>query len=116
MPELEVEDELETPIQKRIRLALGMDRRVVLWRNNCGALKNPRGRTVVYGLCPGSSDLIGLTHKGRFFALEVKRSTGGRLSEKQKLFIALVNRMGGYAAMVESVEGALNAVEEACKE
>jgi hypothetical protein len=33
---------------------------VRLWRNNVGALRDERGRLVTYGLCKGSSDLIGL--------------------------------------------------------
>lgn len=32
-----------------------------LFRNNTGAWKDPSGRIVKYGLCKGSSDLIGWT-------------------------------------------------------
>jgi hypothetical protein len=49
----------EQEIQQRIRLACG--RGVVrLWRNNTGALVDQQGRFVRFGLCKGSSDLIGL--------------------------------------------------------
>lgn len=48
----------EQRIQNEIRLALGTGPSR-LWRNNTGALKDARGQLVRYGLCPGSSDLIG---------------------------------------------------------
>ena len=49
----------EQAIQQQIRLELGVGP-VRLWRNNVGALRDERGRLVTYGLCKGSSDLIGL--------------------------------------------------------
>jgi hypothetical protein len=45
--------------------------------------------------------------------LEVKRAKGGVLSARQKLFLALVRRMGGFAAAVRSVEEARAALERA---
>ena len=49
----------EHEIQQRIRLACGRGA-VRLWRNNTGALVDQQGRFVRFGLCKGSSDLIGL--------------------------------------------------------
>ncbi|MCP9910718.1 VRR-NUC domain-containing protein, partial [Cyanobium sp. BA20m-p-22] len=49
----------EQELQQQIRLQLGSSP-VRLWRNNVGALRDERGRLVTYGLCKGSSDLIGL--------------------------------------------------------
>ena len=49
----------ELAIQNAIRLEHGSGP-ARLWRNNTGALKDATGRLVRYGLCPGSSDLIGL--------------------------------------------------------
>jgi hypothetical protein len=49
----------EHEIQQRIRLACGQGP-VRLWRNNSGALVDQQGRLVRFGLCKGSSDLIGL--------------------------------------------------------
>jgi hypothetical protein len=49
----------EHEIQQRIRLACGRGP-VRLWRNNTGALVDQQGRCVRFGLCKGSSDLIGL--------------------------------------------------------
>jgi hypothetical protein len=101
----------EQQIQQQIRLALGKgDAR--LWRNNTGALRDENGRLVSYGLCKGSADLIGFRsieigsqRIAQFVALEVKSATG-RPTEEQRHFLALVERMGGIAAIVRSVEEA----------
>ena len=100
----------EKQIQNEIRLALGALDDVVLWRNNTGVDTN---RGVRYGLCKGSSDLVGIC-AGRFFALEVK-TPKGRVSVEQQMFIDLVKSYGGHGAIVRSVEDALDAVEEARK-
>jgi len=74
------------------------------------------GRLVTYGLCKGSSDLIGLSqvligpeHLGQtlalFTALEVKTSRG-RLSAEQEKFLRLVQQLGGRGGVVRSVEEA----------
>jgi len=105
----------EQELQQRIRLELGRGP-VRLWRNNVGALRDERGRLVTYGLCKGSSDLIGLRqlligpeHLGQvlavFTALEVKTDTG-RLSEEQRRFLQLVQQLGGRAGVVRSVADA----------
>ena len=107
----------ETQLLAEIRLALGRDPRVVLWRNNVGTARHEgTDRPVQYGLCVGSSDLIGIVTMangcGRFFALEVKTPTG-RVSREQQLFLALVHRRGGYACIVRSVDEARAAVDAA---
>jgi len=105
----------EQELQQRIRLQLGSSP-VRLWRNNVGALRDERGRLVTYGLCKGSSDLIGLRqvligpeHLGKtmavFSAIEVK-APKGRLREEQRLFLELVERFGGYSGVARSVEEA----------
>ena len=53
----------ESDILAAIRLALGKDPRVVLWRNNTGMLPaatRTGTRPLAYGLCKGSADLIGI--------------------------------------------------------
>lgn len=61
---------------------------------------------VRYGLCKGSADLIGiLKPSGRFFALELKTEVG-RISDDQRLFLKLINNMGGYAAVARTVDEA----------
>ena len=125
----------ERDIVHEIRLALGADARVVLWRNSTGHTTEYTAETerhIRYGLCKGSSDLVGIvvmrervvdssgktiglmpgTGLGRFFALEVKTPVG-RLTPEQTKFLALVNRMGGFAACVRSVEAARAALDRA---
>jgi hypothetical protein len=105
----------EQELQQRIRLQLGSSP-VRLWRNNVGALRDERGRLVTYGLCKGSSDLIGLRqvligpeHLGQtlavFSAIEVK-APKGRLREEQRSFLELVERFGGYSGVATSLEEA----------
>ncbi|MGB5134004.1 MAG: VRR-NUC domain-containing protein [Prochlorococcaceae cyanobacterium] len=102
----------EQELQQQIRLQLGSGP-VRLWRNNVGALRDPRGRLVTYGLCTGSSDLIGLRqltigpeHLGQplavFCALEVKTQRG-RATAEQERFLAVVRQLGGLAGVVRSL-------------
>lgn len=105
----------EAELQDQIRLAIGADSRVVLWRNNTGLAVSSDGRRTRYGLCVGSSDLVGIVRgSGRFVALEVKTESG-RVSPEQTRFIALVNGAGGYAAVVRSVTQAQAAIDAAAR-
>ncbi len=105
----------EAKVQNDIRLACarGATR---LWRNNCGALKDQNGRLVRYGLCPGSSDLIGMRSVtitsdmvgqtiAVFTAIEVKDR--GRPTPEQQAFIAMVQQAGGLAGIARSVDDAM---------
>ena len=87
-----------------------------LWRNNTGALVDQQGRFVRFGLCKGSSDLIGLRsleitpelvgqRLAQFVALEVK-AANGVVSPEQRAFLQLVQQLGGMAAVCRSVEEA----------
>lgn len=102
----------EQELQQRIRLELGQGP-VRLWRNNVGALRDERGRLVSYGLCRGSSDLIGLRqltigpeHLGQclavFAAIEIKAQRGRPTAEQQQ-FVAMVQQLGGLAGVVRSL-------------
>ena len=107
----------ETELVKPIRLALGRDDRVVLWRNNTGVAHADYGsaglKMLRYGLVKGSADLIGLVKpNGRFVALEVKCNDGA-LRPEQILFLDLVRSFGGFASVVRSVTEAMEAVENA---
>ena len=110
----------EQHIQQKIRLALGSGP-VRLWRNNTGCLKDQQGRPVRFGLCKGSSDLIGLRsitigpeHLGQtlavFAAVEVK-AQAGRTTPDQRAFIDAVAAMGGLAGVARSVEDAAQILE-----
>ncbi len=105
----------EYEIQQRIRLAYGHGP-VRLWRNNTGALVDQQGRLVRFGLCKGSSDLIGLRSLevtpemvgqriAQFVALEIK-TPHGAVSAEQRAFLQLVEQLGGVAAVCRSIEEA----------
>jgi hypothetical protein len=100
----------EADIQQEIRLALGLEPGLVLWRNNVGAAVHAgTNRPVQYGVGgKGGSDLIGLLN-GRFVALEIKTPTG-RVSAEQLGFIDCVRTNGGFAAIVHSVDEAREAI------
>ncbi|QPN57949.1 VRR-NUC domain-containing protein [Synechococcus sp. CBW1107] len=102
----------EHEIQQRIRLACGRGA-VRLWRNNTGALVDQQGRFVRFGLCKGSSDLIGLRSVvvttemvgqriAQFVALEIKTDCG-TVSPEQRAFLHLVQQLGGLGAVCRSI-------------
>ena len=110
----------EHEIQQRIRLACGRGP-VRLWRNNTGALVDQQGRFVRFGLCKGSSDLIGLRtvvvtpemfgqRIAQFIALEIKTDSGA-VSPEQKAFLQLVRQLGGLGAVCRSIEQAQAVLE-----
>lgn len=101
----------ESQLQQQIRLALGREPDLVIWRNSVGVAET-NGRKQRFGLCKGSADLIGIGPGGRFFALEIKTLTG-RIRPEQQLFVDLVNRRGGFAAIVRSVDEAWQALTAA---
>jgi hypothetical protein len=61
------------------------------------------------GLAVGSSDLIGLTSTGQFFAIEVKTKTG-RASKEQLAFIEAVRANGGLAGIARTEQEALDII------
>lgn len=115
----------ETTIQNRVRVALSRAG-VVTFRNNTGVATFPNGSKVAYGLCPGSSDLIGWKsvtitpdmvgqRVAVFTAIEVKppgpiRGDKKRL-EAQCNFIQAVQKAGGIAGIAQSETDALKITE-----
>lgn len=109
----------ESDISSDIRIDLGGRIDTRLFRNNVGRLPDPRapGKWVAYGLCPGSSDLIGWhtvtitpdmigSKIAVFTAIETKRPgarTDPERLEKQMNFINIVQRFGGYSGVATSV-------------
>jgi hypothetical protein len=109
----------ETPLMKSIMLRLSaVGARV--FRNQVGMTKYRdrygNERAVRYGLCKGSSDIIGLVPVtitpdmiGKtvavFLAAEVK--DGARTTPEQERFIAMVRSRGGIAGVVRSEDEAL---------
>lgn len=85
-----------------------------LFRNSVGMVRLPGGGAIPYGLCLGSSDLIGwrtlpsgrdprLGSVAQFVALEVK-VPGGRVTSSQAAFLRAVARAGGVAGIVRSLD------------
>lgn len=106
----------ETNLLHLIQLAIGKIRTVRVFRNNVGVAVAPNGGVVRYGLCNGSSDLIGWqsvtitpdmvgTTIARFVAVEVKTERG-RPSEEQTRFLNAVRQAGGIAEICRSPEEA----------
>lgn len=115
----------ETSLLVAIRAALAEMPGVALFRNNTGMLQDIRRRSIRYGLGIGSPDLVGWVtlneawgtdplppRYARFFALEVKRE-GQQLGPAQREWLQRINRAGGYAQVVYSVEQARFAATEA---
>lgn len=119
----------ETILQTEIRLALGREPDLVLWRNGIGLVDRQTATGQRYkqrfGLATGSSDLIGILSVpcligaahvpitlGRLVALEVK-TPRGVTSDDQRAFLALVRSKGGFAAIVRSVAEAEQAIARA---
>lgn len=71
-----------------------------------GALLSAKRRVVQFGLCEGSSDIIGVVAAhghGVFLAAEVKR-VGKQPTKGQQQFLNIVNNRGGVAGCVHSTE------------
>ncbi len=83
-----------------------------VFRNNVGRLRTKDGRYVQYGLCVGSSDLIGYVpvtirpeHVGQtlalFIAIEAK-APDGQLRPEQRKFLNVLHEHGGIACVARS--------------
>jgi hypothetical protein len=133
----------EKNIQSRIMLALGGHPAVRIFRNNTGVawmgearrisnrgpvMLNPgdvvirNARRVEFGLCKGSSDLIGWRNVtvtpemvgqriAQFLAVEVKTGKG-RATPEQLNFLRVLAGDGGAAGVARSPEEALALVED----
>jgi hypothetical protein len=110
-------DPSESAILQRVHRALAVTGRVVIWRNNSGALpaigRGGRSYPLRYGLGVGGADLVGLLKpSGRFFAIEVKTAIG-KQSDHQKAWERAVVEAGGFYRIVRSAEEALEALDAA---
>ena len=87
---------------------------LTLFCNNVGMYKDQRGNVIRYGLCNGSSDLIGwppvtvtpdMVGKkiAVFTAIEVKLNKNGKYkaTDLQKAFISAVKSAGGFAGVAD---------------
>lgn len=74
-----------------------------VWRNNTGGTYDATGRFIRYGLCVGSSDLLGILPDGRFLAIEVKMPNKKPTKEQVK-FLNWIKEKGGVAFVASSPE------------
>ena len=100
----------EANVQALIMMALS-DAGCLVWRQNTGVLPDRNGRLLRFGVCVGSSDIVGICEDGKFLAIEVKTALG-QPTDAQLNFIRAVQRQGGRAGIARS---AAEAVEIACK-
>jgi hypothetical protein len=109
----------EQSIQQNIRLALSKTG-ARIFRNNVGSMKDAQGRVVRFGLCKGSSDLIGWTPVtitadmvgkkiAAFTAIEVKTPTG-RATDEQINFLHRLAQDGGIGGIARSPEEAVGII------
>jgi hypothetical protein len=78
--------------------------RVFCWRANQIPAPLAGGGFRRFSGMRGVSDIIGILPGGRFLAVEIKRSSGGKLSEDQEEFLDTVNEIGGVGLVVRSIE------------
>ena len=87
------------------------------WRNNTGQLPDANGRPIKFGLCVGSSDIIGvapvtITQEmvgqtlALFLAVECKTAIG-QPTDAQLRFIKAVNAKGGRAGIARCADDAV---------
>jgi hypothetical protein len=77
-----------------------------VWRNNTGQLPDKNGRPIKFGLCVGSSDIIGIAPDGVFMAIECKTRMG-QPTDTQVRFINAVNKSGGRAGIARNSSDAV---------
>ena len=105
----------EATVLAETRLALCSMPGVTVWRNTTGFAETD-GRKFRYGLCPGSSDLVGclrVTPPGSSVPLavalfvETKHPTSGRLAADQATFGEVVRRLGAVHIVASSADDAV---------
>jgi hypothetical protein len=89
---------------------------LVFWHTPNGARfggKNPARHGAIMkslGVRAGVSDLLFL-HKGKFFAMEIKREIGGSITEPQLRFLRDVNYAGGFSGRADGYDAAIKMLE-----
>lgn len=77
---------------------------LVVFRNNVGMLPDKNGRMVQYGLCKGSSDLIGFDRDSGFFVAIECKTDKGVLTKEQQIFIDTVKKSGGFSCVIRDAK------------
>ena len=92
--------EAHTDLVNAILLALGSRTDMRVWKNHTGAVRRP-GYFMRYGLV-GSSDILGITNRGTFIAIEVKTGNAS-LSKEQCDFRDMILRFNGIHVVARSL-------------
>jgi hypothetical protein len=71
---------------------------------------NDRSSRRKSGFRAGVSD-VNAVHRGKFYALELKKAQKGVVSEDQLKFVSDINAAGGYACVAEGLDEALAILE-----
>ncbi len=82
--------------------------RIMAWRVNTGAARNPAGRLVRFGV-PGMPDIAGVLPGGRAFFFEVKRM-GKDPTPHQAAMMERLRAAGAFVWVLHSVEGTRTAL------
>lgn len=92
--------------------------KVLFWATPNGASLSGGGRTMnklkAEGFLPGVSDLIIFEPNGKYSAmfLEMKRKVGGEVHQNQKDFLIEVEKRGGFGAVANGSEEAIELIED----
>jgi len=100
----------ESEIQSDILNYLNLEPDIFAWRNQTTGIYDAKAgvfrKTGGFSI-RGASDILGLIKpSGRLIAIEVK-SAKGKLSDDQVAFLSKVNRQGGAAVCVRSLDEAV---------
>lgn len=102
----------ESRLLQDVRLALGREPDLVLWRIQPGGIHDSTGRPI-HTAPTGIADLCGvLAPHGRWFCLELK-SQRGRTTPEQEQWGRLLIARGGFYAVVKTVAEAVAALSRA---
>jgi len=97
---------MESTILAEVKAALNRLDGLTVWRNTGGFDEE---RKIRYGLCPGSSDLVGVMMvRGVGVALFVEtKSATGRMEVDQRTFRGVVERLGAVYIVARSTSEAI---------
>lgn len=113
------QSEAHTALVNEVLKRYGREPDLVLWRNSKVRMVRGQPRAMP-GLCTGASDIVGIVACdlgtvvdgdfpygvlaiGRFIALEAKTGDA-KPTREQRMFLELVRKKGGFAAVFRSVE------------
>lgn len=94
---------IHNELVNRVLILLSSHKLGTFWGNPTGAVKTVNGHFQRYGLV-GSSDIIGMTNKGIFTAIEIKTGATSVQSKHQKNFQKMCERNNSIYYLIRSEE------------